>query len=753
MNVNIRPKNYTDNRKYSVAEFNTILSFLNGLPSIVELNGKADKKYVDMLALAQYTGYAEANTVPAVTDSVIKYDATAGVTYVNFKNANGSAITIPTGVGGEKVIRASLIGMRNVWQYEVGVMNLSGYLLTSQKGAPDGLATLGADLKLPIAQVPDLGGHYVPNSQRGIADGVPTLDGNAKIPANQYNTDVLATKADVSSLAPINGASNSLESAFVNIKTLSLGVLSNGRMTNISSADTNASYKKTDFIPVHPTWTLNFDRNKDVNSWHIMYDEFKNALGRLNPSLGIDTSLHPKTRFVRFSDLNGYMNAVTITVKESIGLDLGRKLYETDTKKVNEQSAVDNYFNWEENIPNATLSAGAIVGNAGGLRTTPFMKLKEGHSGWLVVAPIYNSINGWALGFYRADGTYISAVSMPAGGNVVPLFGAQWRYGEVQVPAESVYFRLRWDHRAENTDIQLQSIRIIDRESWRIFLSNSFFRGEINSARVRDILLSDKVINNSLANKIVWKLGDSISANNAGAGSWNIWFNGALNPASIRNNAAGGATLTSNYNGFGADYLNDGNTFMRQCERMYASIEDGSSTPPDVVVIMGGTNDFDNNNPYSFVTPAELAASGLNYDEYMESTFFTNSPSYNTLKPLTNVPRSKVAGALRYIVERIGTISPNTIFTICTPIQSTLHNQLNAQRVVRDITWIANRMSIRIIDQWTASGMPMMWDYGTDRRFLADRIHPFSDSGQARGSAVMGRFVVNEFLKIFIPNV
>ena len=53
MNVNIRPKNYTDNRKYSVAEFNAILSFLNGLPSIVELNGKADKKYVDMLALAQ----------------------------------------------------------------------------------------------------------------------------------------------------------------------------------------------------------------------------------------------------------------------------------------------------------------------------------------------------------------------------------------------------------------------------------------------------------------------------------------------------------------------------------------------------------------------------------------------------------------------------------------------------------------------------------------------------------------------------
>ena len=751
MNVNIRPKNYTDNRKYSVAEFNAILSFLNGLPSIVELNGKADKKYVDMLALAQYTGYAEANTVPIVTDSVIKYDASAGVTYANFKNSNGTPITIPTEVGGEKVIRASLIGMRNVWQYEVGVMNLAGYLPTSQKGAANGVATLGTDLKLPLTQIPDLGAQYVSNSLRGIADGVPTLDSNAKIPANQYNTDVLATKADVSSLAPINGASNSLESAFVNIKTLSLGVLSNGRMTNISSADTNASYKKTDFIPVHPTWILNADRTKDVNSWHIMYDEFKNALGRFNPALGIDTSLHPKTRFIRFSDLNGYMNAVTITVKESIGLDLAKKVNETELKKVNEQSAVDNYFNWEENIPNATLSAGAIIGNAGGLRTTPFMKLKEGHSGWLVVAPIYNSINPWGIAFYTADGTYISLVSIPAGGTVMPLFGAQWRYGEVQVPAEAVYFRLRWDHRAENTDAQLQSLRIIDREAWRIFLVNSFFSGEINSARIRDIILGDKVIDNSLASKFICKLGDSITANNAGQGSWSIWFNGALNPRSTTSRATGGATLTSNFVGFGQDYLNDGNTFLRQCETVYRDIEAGTIAPPDMVIIMGGTNDFDN-TLRSFVTQEELAASGLPYDEYMESTFYANSPSYNTLKPLTDVPRNKVAGAIRYIVERLGTISPNTIFVICTPMQSTIHNQLNAERVVRDIKWIANRLSIQLIDCWGKSGMTMLWDFSPNRRFTGDGVHPFTSTGQTRGAYVLGRFVVNELLKIFIPN-
>lgn len=567
-------------------------------------------------------------------------------------------------------------------------------------------------------------------------------------------TELNAVNAQVVNKADVHGPVNTLDSVFVDNRTLDKGTFTDGRLTNLASADTNASYKKSDFIAVHPSWILSFNRNKDANSWHVMYDEFKKPLGRLNPVLNTDTSLLPRTRYIRLSDLSGNMTGLTITIKNAISVPLSSVIKITEEISTNEQSAVANYFNWQDIIPAATISTtGDVITNIASIRTTPFMKLKEGHSGWLVVAPIYNSINSWAIAFYRADGSWISTVSMPAGGiAVVPLFGPQWRYGEVQVPAESVYFRLRWDHRTENTDAQLQSIRIVDRNDWRIFVSQSFFSGTLNSARVKDIILSERIIDNSLANKSVYKLGDSITANNMGEGSWNIWFNGALRPRSIVNKAVGGATLTSSANFFGPEYLNDGNTFLKYAEQLYRDIEAGTIPPPDILMIMGGTNDFDNTNK-SFVTPAELTASGLPYDEYMESTFFTNSPTYNTLKPLTSVPRSKVAGALRYIVERIGTISPNTIFIICTPIQSTLHDQLNAQRVVRDIKWISNRMSIPIIDQWNASGMPMMWDYGTDRRFLGDRVHPFTDSGQTRGSAVMGRFVSSEFLKIFIPNV
>lgn len=553
-------------------------------------------------------------------------------------------------------------------------------------------------------------------------------------------------------VATITGTTNALESAFVDAKTLNLGMLSNGRMTSISGEDTNSSYKKTGLVPVHPTWILSFDRTKDGNSRHIMYDEFQNQLGILTYTINQDTSLHPKIRFIRFSDLNGYMNAVTITVKESIGINLGVKINETEDKRANEQSNTDNYFNWQESIPSATLSSGNIVSNSAGLRISPFMKLKRGHSGWLAIYGVYNTINPWAFAFYAETGAFISQTAISA--SVVPLFPtADGRWAEVEVPANAVYFRLRWDHRAENTEEQLSKIRIIDREAWRILLANTFtfFSGEMNANRIRDIIRAERIINTSLAEKKWYKCGTSITANNMSEGSWNIWPNGALKPKMVHSRASGGATLTSGYDGFGQEYLNDGNTFMRQCELYYRDIENGTLPPPDILTIEGGTNDFGNNNPYSYVTPSELGSTP--YDLYMEQTFMTPPPGHNTLIPLQEIPRTKVAGALRYIVERIGSISPNTIFIIFTPIQSTLHNQLNAQRVVRDIKWMANRLSVPVIDCWNAAGMPMLWDYGTDRRFLGDRVHPFTDSGQTRGSAVMGRFILNEFLKIFIPNV
>ena len=52
-----------------------------------------------------------------------------------------------------------------------------------EKGAPEGVATLGADGKVPSGQLPSL--DYVPNSEKGAASGVATLGTDGKVPTEQ----------------------------------------------------------------------------------------------------------------------------------------------------------------------------------------------------------------------------------------------------------------------------------------------------------------------------------------------------------------------------------------------------------------------------------------------------------------------------------------------------------------------------------------------------------------------------------------
>lgn len=60
---------------------------------------------------------------------------------------------------------------------------LQSYVKTSEKGAANGVATLGEDSKVPANQLPDM--NYVKSSEKGAANGVATLDANSKIPENQ----------------------------------------------------------------------------------------------------------------------------------------------------------------------------------------------------------------------------------------------------------------------------------------------------------------------------------------------------------------------------------------------------------------------------------------------------------------------------------------------------------------------------------------------------------------------------------------
>ena len=58
-----------------------------------------------------------------------------------------------------------------------------GAIPTTEKGAANGVATLGADGKVPSAQLPSL--DYVPTSEKGAASGVATLGTDGKVPTGQ----------------------------------------------------------------------------------------------------------------------------------------------------------------------------------------------------------------------------------------------------------------------------------------------------------------------------------------------------------------------------------------------------------------------------------------------------------------------------------------------------------------------------------------------------------------------------------------
>lgn len=60
---------------------------------------------------------------------------------------------------------------------------LQNYVKSDEKGAANGVATLGEDSKVPSSQLPEM--DYIKSSEKGAANGVATLDANSKIPETQ----------------------------------------------------------------------------------------------------------------------------------------------------------------------------------------------------------------------------------------------------------------------------------------------------------------------------------------------------------------------------------------------------------------------------------------------------------------------------------------------------------------------------------------------------------------------------------------
>lgn len=65
---------------------------------------------------------------------------------------------------------------------------LNSYVNTSEKGAANGVATLGEDSKVPENQLPDM--DYVKSSEKGAANGVATLDSDGNVSEDQLSIKI-----------------------------------------------------------------------------------------------------------------------------------------------------------------------------------------------------------------------------------------------------------------------------------------------------------------------------------------------------------------------------------------------------------------------------------------------------------------------------------------------------------------------------------------------------------------------------------
>jgi len=275
-----------------------------------------------------------------------------------------------------------------------------------------------------------------------------------------------------------------------------------------------------------------------------------------------------------------------------------------------------------------------------------------------------------------------------------------------------------------------------------------------------DFTLATCVINNREANERhkqvnnlnIGILGDSTSSTAFGksikaysqsgnCGAWVAFFNTLIKPKEVRNNAAGGATVRDTTPISNGVITTTANTYIKQIESMISHAEQFT---PDYIFVVGCTNDESTSSPYAWVTDAEL--NGTDYDTYMEQTFMTSS---NNVIDINNVDCSKLAGALRYIVQRAFETWPNVRMIVCTPLRNNYTNQANQRACVRDMKWMAKRLSLPIIDVFEEANMPFLWDDASGKRhWLYDAYHPYKQSELKQGAARHGRFIAKKFLQI-----
>ena len=259
--------------------------------------------------------------------------------------------------------------------------------------------------------------------------------------------------------------------------------------------------------------------------------------------------------------------------------------------------------------------------------------------------------------------------------------------------------------------------------------------------------------------KNIWILGDSLAGGygnlstfeGASGLGWLRYFIDAAKPKAVYNSSAGGYTLTDASKTFVDDVVQSpSQSFISLLEsviRLYQEqpeVQHGIPTP-DYVFICGCANDMGktrgtevtgNFSGVSYINEADMKSEDINpdslsYDDLMDTIFIRhNVDNVSYLNEMNEVPIFKIAGAVRYIVLRVGNLFPNCKFVISTNLINAQSFSYSAQENCnKELRWIANRLSIPVIDVARRTNTPPLWEYkrqGVEtltHRFLADGVH------------------------------
>lgn len=251
-------------------------------------------------------------------------------------------------------------------------------------------------------------------------------------------------------------------------------------------------------------------------------------------------------------------------------------------------------------------------------------------------------------------------------------------------------------------------------------------------------------------NKSYLFMGDSITRLDMSDNGWVKYFAEIMKPSKMVNISVNGATWkdysdTPRYDGNPTpnNHLNVmGNQVQKVLNEKARGNDDYDNF--DVIIMAAGTND-----PFDRFTETSTTVE----DEFVTSYVTGNY----TVKPIDQVNRKTIPGAIRYAYEKLYALYPNAVFFVTTPLQEAYENYLDIKAKGDLIDYVADRLSITtinsrrcgILNTYESPVGDINYDNPTGsesvrKRDLSDGIHTNPSGGKK-----LGEFNAREVIKYY----